>query len=477
MKKNKAKKPARLNRSGGVHLIGICGAGMSALAVLLKESGWRVSGSDEGVFEPIVSYLHKNKISFHKTHRPENIPAGTNLVVVGKHTGLAVEDNSETREAIKRKIPIKSLPEMLALLSEGTENIVVTGSFGKSTLTALITWCLTEARKDPSYFIGALPLNLKNSSHLGKGREFVLEGDEYPSANWDKSSKFLHYKPTSVLLISAEHDHVNIFPTEKSYITTYKKLVSKIPKQGLLVYSLNGKNNKEIAKDASSKHLRYSVDDKKADWYAQNIKYKAVTTFDLMRKGKKVARIETILLGKHNIENIVGAGALLLENKKLSPALFARAVKNFKGISRRIELKNPKGKIPVYDGFGSSYEKARAIFDALRLHFPEKRLIAVFEPHAFSWRNKKFLPWYKNIFQGVDEVILLPATSRGKKGPGEISTEEIWATAKKHFPVHTAKGEKEALKILKEIVRDGDVIALVSSGPMFGLTESVPKLF
>ena len=470
MKKN-------IKEKESAHLVGICGAGMSALAVLLKEAGFKVSGSDDESFEPVAGLLKRNKISFHKNYRPENIPRNTKLVVIGKHSGLSESDNAETREAVRRKLIIKSLPQILAPLSAKTENLVVAGSFGKSTLSALLAWCLVHAKRDPSFFIGAIPLDLKNSSHLGHGKEFVLEGDEYPSSNWDKTSKFLHYQPSSVILISALHDHVNMFPTEKSYVATYKKLATKISAKGLLVYAKNAKNTKEIARYSRGRNRSYSVDDKKSDWFVENLKYGKITSFDLMRKGKKIIKVKTKLLGRHNIENIVGAAALILENKKMSPPVFARAVEKFSGIKRRIELKNPKGKIPVYDGFGSSYEKTRAIFDALRLHFPEKRIVAVFEPHAFSWRNKKFLPWYKNVFRGAGEVIILPATSHGKKGPGEISTPEIWREAKKHFPVRTARGEKEALKILKKLVKEGDVIALISSGPMFGLTESVPKMF
>ena len=468
MKKNEDKK---------VHLIGIAGVGMSALAVLLKEAGFAVSGSDKDIFEPVAGYLRKNKIKFSKTYGPRNIPGEVKLAVIGKHAGLSEKDNSETREVIRRKMEIKSLPEMLARLSDKTENLIVAGSFGKSTLTALLAWCLVKAKRDPSYFIGALPIDLKNSSHLGRGQEFVLEGDEYLSANWDRISKFLHYRPSAVLLISAEHDHVNIFPTEKSYIEPYKKLVRKIPRKGFLVYAKNAKNTESIARFSKCRKVSYGVEDTRANWYARNIKFGKISSFDLVHKGKKIAKIQTKLLGRHNIENMVGAGALLLESKKMTPRVFARAVKNFSGIRRRIELKNPGSKNPVYDIFGSSYEKTRAGFEALRLHFPDKRIVVVFEPHAFSWRNKKFLYWYKNIFRDVGEVIMLPAVSRGPKDKIELSTKNIWGEAQKHFPVHTAKTAKEAQKILKKIIKKNDVIALVSSGPMLGLTESVPKLF
>ncbi|MFA5936884.1 MAG: Mur ligase family protein [Candidatus Paceibacterota bacterium] len=457
-----------------VHLIGICGRGMCPLAILFKESGYEVTGSDEDVFEPSPSYLKKNKILFYEKFNKNNIPKDVNLIVIGKNSVLSAEENPETRYALKTKIKIESLPEALSVLAIEKEKILVVGSFGKSSNAGLLAWCLKQNKKNPSYFIGAMPINF-NSSHFGTGKDFIIEGDEYPSSNTDRQSKFLHFNPSSVLLISAEHDHINMFPTEESYKETYKKLMIKIPQNGLLVYALSGKNNQEISKYANCIKVSYDAENKKADWYAQNIKYGMQTTFDLMNKGKKIISVKTKLLGKHNIENIVGVGSLLLEKKKITPQQFANAVNSFKGIQGRIELKTRKSIVPVYDGFGSSFEKTRSVFDALHLHFPNKRLITIFEPHAFSWRNKKFLHWYKNVFENVDEVIMLPATGHGKKAKDQLNTEEVWREAKKHKDIHFAKNGREAQNIAQKIMKKGDVIALVSSGPMFGLKETITK--
>lgn len=471
-----------------VHLIGICGSGMSALAVLLKEAGFKVTGTAEDFFEPIPSYLKRNGISFYKKFNEKNIPKDADFIVVGNNAPLSIEENRETRYAVKSGFKIYSLPEALAMLSKDKENIVVAGSFGKSTCTAILAWCLTKAGKParhatqldagggPSYFMGAMPLDLKNSSHLGKGKDFVIEGDEYSSSKTDKRSKFLHFNPSLVLLIATSHDHINMFPTEESYKTPYKKLMAKIPENGLLVYSLNGKNNKEISRYAKCRKISYALDDKKANWYAQNIKYGMQSSFDLMHKDKKVITIKTELLGSHNIENIIGAGALLLENRKITPKTFSKAITSFHGIKGRIELKSKKMSIPVYEGFGSSYEKAKSIFDALHLHFQNKRIVAVFEPHAYSWRNRKFLKWYKTIFDNIDEVVMLPATGHGKKAKDQLTSTEIWKEAKKYKKIHIAHDGKEALQIIKKIIQKNDVIALVSSGPLFGLNKSIPKL-
>lgn len=462
------------------HLIGICGAGMSALAILLKESGYKVTGSDEGFYEPILSYLKKNKINFYKKYAKENIPKNVDLIVIGKHAGLVPEINQEVKQAFilqKKGVEVKSLPEALAQISVEKNNIVVAGSYGKSTCSALLSWCLMQNKKDPSYFIGAVPIDFSQSSHLGAGAEFILEGDEYPSANWDNTSKFLHFNPSSVLLISGEHDHINVFPTEESYTEPYKKLVEKIPATGLLVYSFEGKNNKEIKKYTKARTVSYALNNKNSDYYAENIKYGLQTSFILIHKGKKITNIKTKLLGNHNIENIIGAGALLLENKTITATQFSKAVKNFQGIKRRIELISSKSSIPIYEGFGSSYEKTKVVFNALILHFPKKRIITVFEPHTFSWRNRGALKWYKDIFDGVGEVILLPPPTAGKNTHDQLTFDEIYKEIKKHVSVQKATTEKEALAIIKKITKKGDLIALVSSGSLLGLTKSIPKLF
>lgn len=458
-------------------MIGICGSGMSALAVLFKESGWSVTGSDEGAFEPIPTHLKKNQIPFFTKYNKNNIPKDVDLVVVGNNSPLSKEQNEETRYAVESGLKIESLPEALALLAkEKVSTVVVVGSLGKSTMTALISWCLFSSKKDPSYFIGAIPLDLNNSSHLGEGPDFIIEGDEYPSSHSDRGSKFLHFNPTNVILTSGLHDHINIFPTEESYKEPYKKIMAKIPEKGLLAYALHGTNNKEISSYAKCRKTTYSLDKNDADWYTTNIKYGMVSSFDLMHKGEKVISINTNLLGMHNIENVVGAAALLLENNKISPPEFAKAIESFHGVKGRIELKNTKSTVPVYEGFGPSYEKAKTVFDTMHLHFPNRKIIAVFEPHAFSWRNSEFIHWYRNIFDNVDEVVILPATNHGQKAKTQLETEEIWTEAKKYKNIHTAQGEEEALRILETIANKDTVIALVSSGPLFGLKESVPKL-
>jgi len=458
------------------HLIGICGKGMSGLALLLKQKGYKITGSDEGFYDPVASLLKKNGIKFTPFHSPSNIPKDANLIVIGKHAKLSLEENEEVKTAFRSGIEIQSLPETLGELAKNTENTVIAGSFGKSTVTALLAWCLKNSKKDPSYFIGAVPFGFKTNAKLGKSKHFIFEGDEYPSSNWDTKSKFLHLHPKNLILISAEHDHINVFPTEKDYIQPYKKLVSLLPKDGILVVSKEGKNIDKVTKDAKCKIISYGFD-KKSIWYPKNIVYREKTSFDLFKGKNKIINLETSLLGKHNVGNIVGASAFLLEKKLITPRELQKSIRNFKGISGRLDLKTKKSSVLVYEGFGSSYAKAKSVFDSLQLHFPNKKLITVFEPHTFGWRNAENKKWYKDIFNTSSKVLVLPPPKHGAKTHQQMDFSEIVKEIKKNKKeVYKIKNEKEALGILKKMVKKDDIIVLISSGPLFGLTASVPKL-
>lgn len=458
------------------HLIGICGKGMSALALILKQKGYKITGSDENFYDPIASLLKKNGIKFAPSYSPFNIPKNADFVVIGGHTKLTPRENKEVKAAFNSGIRIQSLPETLGELANETENTIVAGSFGKSTVTSLLAWCLKNSKKDPSYFIGAAPIGFKTNSHLGKSSHFIFEGDEYPSSNWDSTSKFLHLRPKNLILISALHDHINVFPTEEDYIRPYEKLVSLLPKNGILVAGKEGKNVARITKKAKCKIINYGFDEKSM-WHPQNTAYGEKTSFDLFRGKNKIINLETTLLGKHNIENIVGVSAFLLEKRLITKKELRKSIKTFKGVSGRTDLKTKKSSVLVYEGFGSSYHKAKSFFDSLKLHFPNKKLITIFEPHTFGWRNIENKKWYKDIFDTSSIVLMLPPAKHGAKSHSQMTFSEIFEEVKKNGrQVYKIENEKKALALLKKTVGKNDIVALVSSGSLLGLTDSVPKL-
>lgn len=457
-----------------IHFIGIAGAGMSALAAMLQKMGYEVTGSDEDFYEPILGYLKKNKIKILTPYSKKNIPEDADTIVIGKHAKLNPEENEEVREALKSKNKVKAFPEVLADITKDRENIVVAGSYGKSTCTALLAWCLQKNNIDAGYFIGGIPNGLEDSAHLGSEKYFVLEGDEYPA--FMGVSKFLYLHPKHVILTSAEHDHINIFKTKESYVEPYKKLVALLPENGTLVAGINNLNVSEIIKNSKAKVVTYGMSCSEK-WYGKNIKYSQETSFDLYNKQEKITTLSTTLLGKHNIENIIGVSAFLLEKKIINETELQKAVASFKGIKRRIDSKTEKSSVLVYEGFGSSYYKAKSVFDSLKLHFPDKKLITVFEPHTFGWRNAENKKWYKDIFDTSSQVLILPPGAHGSKTHNQMTFSEILKEVKKNkTEVYKAKNEKEALEILKKIVKKDDIVALISSGSLFGLSESVPKL-
>lgn len=457
------------------HFIGICGKGMSATALLLKQLGWEISGSDTGFYPPVSTYLEKNNIPFARTYSKANIPANVDLIIIGKNAKLVAEENEEVEAAYKSGKPILSFPEVLQSLVAETHNIVIAGSFGKSTCTALVAWVLASAGKDPSYFIGEIARRFATHAHMGSGNTFVLEGDEYPSSNSDSTSKFLYYNPVDVLLTSAEHDHVNVFPTHEAYLVPFKTLLSLIPEDGLLVASADDESARALAQTHVGEKVLYGLSHQDALWSATNMRFEETTTFTLTKNGEKVTDLETTLLGKHNIQNIVGVSALLLEKQLVTPEELAAGVKTFAGVERRLNLFSPNSSVRVYEGFGSSYSKARSAIEAMQLHFPKSRLLVVFEPHTFSWRNRDTLHWYDDVFEGAEQVLVYEPATQGASTHKQLTQEEIVERIEKAgFPTVAIHSKDEGLGVLKRELKPDDIVLLLTSGDLGGLIEAVP---
>ena len=454
-----------------VHFIGISGAGMSATAIMLKSLGAWVTGSDEGFYDPVASYLKKHNILVLTPHRKRNIPRDADLIIVGRHAKLDPKENEEVEAAIESKIPLKSFPELLGDITEEKENIVVAGSYGKSTSASLLAWCLTESGKDVGYFFGAIPIGFEESAHYGRDENFILEGDEYPA--YGGKSKFLYLHTKELLLTSCEHDHVNVFPTIEEYLKPYKELVQLLPKDGLLVTAINNPNVKEVVENSPARLVTYGIEN--ATWHAKSIKYGEITTFQLFKDNEKIAELSTSLLGIHNIENIVGVSAFLLEKNLISVENLKKSVASFRGLKRRLDLKTDKSTVLVYEGFGSSYTKAKTVFDALKLHFPNKRLITIFEPHTFSWRNKNNLHWYSDIFNTSTETLILKPAEHGQNTHDQATLQDILEEATKtNEKVYGLENKNQAFEILEKIVKSDDIIVLMSSGDLGGLINQIP---
>jgi UDP-N-acetylmuramate: L-alanyl-gamma-D-glutamyl-meso-diaminopimelate ligase len=455
-----------------VYFLGIAGAGVSALASLMVSEGHEVSGSDGAVYPPVSTYLEGLGIPFHRGFDAAHIPEGLDLAIVGSSAALDLAHNPELAVLKARGVPCLSFAEYLGRYSEGRETCVVAGSFGKSTLTAMLAVMMRAAGRDAGYFIGAVPLDLPTTGHAGADPQFVLEGDEYIVSPEDRRSKFLLYHPRALLLSSLIHDHLNVFPTIESYEAPFAELVAGLPSDALIV----------AARDYEALHRL--TEGREVAWYglgegpgycALHIEIGEITRFVLATPSGAAWPLETELLGLHNIENIAGAAALLIEWGVLKGEDLAAGVRAFRGVARRLDKKTRVSTAPAYEGFGSSYEKARSAIEAIQLHFPSRPLVVVFEPHTFSWRNEAALAWYDTVFEGVDRVLVLPPPGHGAATHDQLTLDQIVRRiAAAGVKAEPATNGAAVLANLDGALRGDEVVLLLSSGPLDALGETLP---
>jgi UDP-N-acetylmuramate: L-alanyl-gamma-D-glutamyl-meso-diaminopimelate ligase len=464
-----------------IHFIGIAGAGMSAVAKLLKDSGVTISGSDENAYPPISDFLVEHGIPCKTPYAAENIPSDTDLFVIGKNAKLVPATNVEVAAAFASGKRIVSFPEVLSEHTRGKHNVVVAGSYGKSTTVALLAHCLETAAKtmgpalDPSFFLGAVPLTPSTSARNGTGNLFILEGDEYPSSNTDPRSKFLHYRPRDLLITPLAHDHLNVFPTPQDYVRPFLEFVTLPPADGVIVACREGSLTPGFLSGVSRALVTYGIHG--GDYRAIDIRYGETTRFGVAHGATTVAEFATTQLGEHNVQNIVGVCAYLLSRRLMPAEQIAAGIATFRGLKRRLDRKSERTSIPIFEGFGSSYDKAQSAIAAMMRHFPERRLIVVFEPHTFSWRNRAALKWYDDVFRGAGKVFIYEPAAQGATTHDQVSHAEIVARVRAAgYDADPITDPDEAIKALADVLAPDDAILLLSSGNLGGLVELVPAL-
>ena len=455
------------------YFLGIAGAGMSALASVLASDGVEVSGSDDGVFPPISTYLRRQCLPYHDGFDAALVPPDVDVAIVGTSAKLALGANPELDELVRRGVPRFSFAEYLGQQTRGREAIVIAGSFGKSTLTAMCASFLVHAGKHPGYFIGAIPLDLEATGASGSDPAFLIEGDEYIVSPEDRRSKFLLYHPSHVMISSLVHDHLNVFPTIESYEAPFAELIGMVPPEGKLVCA---HGHPALHRLTLGHPVVWYGLQPNPGYFAEEVKIGETTRFDLRMPGGGRLELSTQLLGLHNIENIVGASALLLELGLIAPEELAEVAPRFRGVARRLDKKTLVSRAPAYEGFGSSYEKARSAIEAMQLHFPARPLVVVFEPHTFSWRSREGLTWYDSVFEGVDRVLLLPPPGHGA-GQDQLSHDDIMSRiGAAGIRATKISGREDALSDLKSTLTGDEAILLLSSGPLAGLADALPPM-
>jgi UDP-N-acetylmuramate: L-alanyl-gamma-D-glutamyl-meso-diaminopimelate ligase len=459
-------------RAMHVYFLGIAGAGMSALASLLISQGARVSGSDEAAFPPITTYLDRIGAPYHVGFDAAKVPADIDLAIIGASAKLGGVDNPELAELVRRGVPCRTFPEHLGALTAERDAILIAGSYGKSTLTAMLACLLREAGHDPGYFIGAVPLDLPTTGHWGSSPALVVEADEYVVSGQDRRSKFELYTPRHLLISSLQHDHVNMFATFADYVAPFARLIAATPADATIVAARGHPALQEIT--AGRQVVWYGLEDGPG-YGATGVTIGETTRFTLLPPRGAPIPLATDLIGAHNIENIIGAAAMALELGLADAHAVQRFAAKFRGVARRLDKKTVRSRVPAYEGFGSSYDKARSAILALKAHFPDRPLVVVFEPHTFSWRNAAGLVWYDSVFDGAGEVVLLPPPGHGAGGHDQIDQAAIAARiAAAGVTVTPAPSGAGALAHLEAKLPDTAVVLLLSSGPLDGLADTLP---
>ncbi len=448
-----------------VHLIGVAGTGMSALAALLGQRGYRVSGSDTSFDPPVGPYLESIGIECMRGWDAANLDTSPDLVVVGN---VCRKDNPEAKEASRRGIRTVSMPTALAdeVLSTRTP-LVIAGTHGKTTTTALTAYLLQSVGVDAGFFVGGLPLNFERSSVLGaEGQPFVIEGDEYDSAFFEKTPKFWSYRPSSAILTSIEYDHVDIYPNETAYIDAFVEFVKRIPNDGWLFAWAGDARVREVSSEASCNLRFYALDGDDCGgiqpmWLGMRAPGGAL---DLFGGGSLCGRATLSSFGRHNARNTVAALALASEAAGAPLDRLIAALPGFRGTKRRQELVGIANGIHVYDDFAHHPTAVRETLGGFRERV-NGRLIAVFEPRSATASRALHQDAYPNAFAPADITILAPV------GRSEIDESERLDTAAIAKAIEANGGEAIACPTVDaaiaktlELATPGDTVVVMSNG-------------
>ena len=458
-----------------VHLIAACGVGMASLAGMLKEKGYRVSGSDANVYPPMSTQLERLGIRLSSPYAAENVPPDAELVVVGNAVSRG---NPEAEEAVRRGIPMQSMPQAVAEHFIGDrQSIVVAGTHGKTTATSIAAWTLFAAGDDPSFLVGGVPKNFPFSYRVGKGARFVIEGDEYDTAYFDKGPKFLHYRPRIVLLTSIEFDHADIYRDLEHVRESFRRLVAILPEDGLLVACADYPDVVAVAKAARCPVVFYATKpgafpkgNAAEAWTVRGTGERGGMTTFRMRDGRRSLDFRFPLPGIHNAANAAGVAVVLLR-QGFSPESVAGAFERFEGVRRRQEVVGEYRGVLVIDDFAHHPTAVRETVRAIRERHPGRPIVAVFEPRSNTSRRKVFQTEFAKALAEADRVILAGVFGAERiPEPERMSPDEVIAAVRASGrPAEYLREVDEIVARLAEVCRSGDVVLVMSNGGFGGI--------
>jgi len=454
-----------------VHLIGIGGTGMTALAGLLSESGCRVTGSDHALYPPTSTVLEELDLEVFTGFDAAHLRPAPDLVVVGN---AVRRRNPEAEEVLDRRLAHTSMARLVAeRFLAGKHSIVVAGTHGKTTKTSMLAWVLFHAGRDPSFMVGGVPLDFGRLYRLGSGPAFVIEGDEYDTAFFDKGPKFMHYRPDTAIIGTVEFDHADIYRDLDQVKTAFKRFTNIIPRRGLLIRHDDCETSREVTAGALSRVESYGID--AGGWRAVDIREGAGgMRFRIERDGQPFAELTLPQPGVHNVRNALAVTAAAVE-QGLSAGEIVAGLESFRGVKRRLELRGEVDGITVLDDFAHHPSAIAETLGAVRRRHGDRRVCAVFEPRSWSLRRNVFQDRLAGAFGPADVVVLADVF-----GMAEVPVEqrldpqrvvrELVAHGKEASFVPDVGAIVERLA---DELRPGDVVIVMSNGGFGGLIDKL----
>src|SRR5213082_739773 len=440
------------------HFIGICGTAMGSVAAALQERGFKVSGSDESVYPPMSTFLEERGIKLHRGYGQENIPSDADVVVIGN---AMKRGNPEVEAVLNRKLFYLSLPEVLKnYFLRGKHNLVVTGTHGKTTTTSLLTWIMEKGGRKPSYLIGGIPKNLGQGARLNDSKYFVIEGDEYDSAFFDKRSKFIHYLPELVIVNNIEFDHADIFNNLDEIKLSFRRLLNIVPQNGMVLVNGDDHNCVEVAKDCLAQMIEVGFSKNCAQRIRDVTHSPEGSQFKL---GDDVYEIP--LVGEFNVRNaaMAASAARFYDVPKTKIGI---ALKSFSGIARRQEVRGEARGVKVIDDFGHHPTAIAHTMQALRHRFAGHRLWAIFEPRSNTTRRAVFQQELTDALKLADGVLISQVARLEQIPEAERlnPTAVVKTIAESGRPAFYEPDVPHIIGRLVPMLRAQDIVAVFSNG-------------
>ena len=460
-----------------VYLIGICGTAMASLAGMLQQRGYEVSGSDEHVYPPMSTYLERLRINVLEGYTREHLlTLRPDLVVIGN---AAASTNPEAAATVELDLPYTSMPEAIYnLFIRGKHSVVVSGTHGKTTTTSLMAWLLESAGRDPGMVVGGIPLNFNQNFKLGEGPEFVIEGDEYNTAFFDKGPKFLHYRANTLLLNNIEFDHADIYADLEAILSAFRQAVQRMAPEDTIVANGDDANVQSLRSEAKARWITFGWTSD-CDAYATDVVEKPEgTEFTAWWDGKEWFRFRSTLSGRHNVLNAL-ACAVIARLRGVSSEKIQKGLETFEGIKRRMEVRGVERGVTVIDDFAHHPTAIATTVAGAKKRYPGRRIWALFEPRSISSSRKEFEAGYIDAFHEADRVIIGPVFHRERYETRYgldkmMSVETIVDRLKQdEIPAEQIDDFDAIARRIAEEAKEEDVVLVMSSGAFGGVHEKI----